>query len=86
VGWRLAFDHWGHGYATEAAHASLHHAFDNLGVPEVVAFTATGNKRSRRVMERLGMTHDANGDFDHPNVPDGHILKRHVLYRTQRRR
>jgi len=83
VGWRLAFDHWGQGYATEAAQASLSYAFDDLGVSEVVAFTATGNERSRKVMERLGMAYDPTGDCDHPNVPDGHILKRHVLYRIQ---
>jgi len=84
VGWRLAFRYWGHGYATEAAHASLAYGFDALDLKEIVAFTAVGNARSRAVMDRLGMTRDQHDDFEHPNVPTGHWLRRHVLYRKHR--
>jgi RimJ/RimL family protein N-acetyltransferase len=85
VGWRLAREHWGHGYATEAAREAVRFGFEELGLDEIVAFTVPANTRSRRVMERLGMTHDPADDFDHPNVPDG-PLKRHVLYRLRRPR
>lgn len=81
IGWRLARHAWGHGYATEAARATVAYGFGPLGLPELVSFTAAGNTRSRAVMERLGMTHDADGDFGHPNVPANHVLRRHVLYR-----
>lgn len=86
VGWRLAFEAWGHGYATEGAQAALRFAFDELGWPEVVAVTAVINKRSQRVMERLGMIRDPDADFDHPRVPEGSRLRRHVLYRIRRER
>jgi RimJ/RimL family protein N-acetyltransferase len=82
--WRLARASWGRGYATEAARECLRFAFATLALPEVVSFTATGNRRSRAVMERLGMRHDPGGDFDHPRLPAGHALLRHVLYRLQR--
>jgi RimJ/RimL family protein N-acetyltransferase len=81
VGWRLAFEHWGHGYATEAARLALGHGFGALALPEVVSFTAVTNHRSRAVMERLGMRHDPAEDFDYPGMPDDHPLQRHVLYR-----
>lgn len=84
VGWRLAQQHWGKGYATEGARAALEFAFRFLDLDEVVSFTAVVNKRSWRVMERIGMTRSADEDFDHPNVPDGHELQRHVLYRIRR--
>jgi ribosomal-protein-alanine N-acetyltransferase len=83
IGWRIARAHWGCGYATEAARAALAHAFGPLGLDEVVSFTAVGNARSRRVMEKLGMTHDPADDFDHPSLPPGHPLRRHVLYRIR---
>jgi RimJ/RimL family protein N-acetyltransferase len=83
VAWRLARAHWGRGYATEAACAALDHGFDRLRLAEIVATTVPANQRSRRVMERLGMTHAAEDDFDHPRVPNG-PLKRHVLYRLRR--
>lgn len=86
VGWRLAGQHWGNGYATEAARAALAHGFDNLGLDEIVSFTAVDNVRSRRVMEKLAMTHDPAEDFDHPRIPAGHPLQRHVLYRLARAR
>ena len=82
VGWRLAREHWGHGYATEAGTASLAFAFDRLDLAEVVSFTTTANARSRAVMERLGMRRDPTGDFEHPNVPVGHRARPHVLYRV----
>ena len=81
VGWRLHPDHWGHGYATEAAAASLRVGFAG-GVPEIVAYTTTRNTRSQAVMERLGMVRDPEGDFDHPGLPEGSPLRRHVLYRV----
>jgi RimJ/RimL family protein N-acetyltransferase len=84
IGWRLAREHWGHGYATEAARAALALAFDTLGRDEVVSFTSVGNRRSRAVMERLGMTRDPADDFDHPGVPPNDPLRRHVLYRSRR--
>jgi RimJ/RimL family protein N-acetyltransferase len=81
IGWRFAREAWGHGYATEAAREVLWFAFGTLGLDEVVSFTATTNLRSQRVMERLGMRHDPADDFDHPRLPEGHRLRRHVLYR-----
>ncbi len=83
IGWRLAYDHWGKGLATEAARSVLHHAFTTLGLKEVVSFTAAINHRSRRVMEKLGMTRNPSDDFDHPKLPAGHPLLRHVLYRSR---
>jgi RimJ/RimL family protein N-acetyltransferase len=82
IGWRLSKDAWGNGYATEAARASLEHAFGPAGLEEVVSFTATTNLPSQRVMQRIGMVQD--GEFDHPRLPDGHRLQRHVLYRINR--
>jgi RimJ/RimL family protein N-acetyltransferase len=84
IGWRIARDHWGCGYAPEAARAALAFGFERLGLDEVVSFTAAGNAKSRRVMEKLGMTRDPGDDFDHPSLPAGHRLQRHVLYRIRR--
>lgn len=84
IGWRLKRAAWGNGYATEGADAVLRYGFVTLGLPEIVAFTATQNTRSRAVMERLAMTHDPNDDFDHPALPVGGPLTRHVLYRKAR--
>lgn len=72
VGWRLAREHWGHGYATEAGAAALAFGFDEVGLDEIVAFAVADNARSRRVMERLGMSYDAVDDFDHVAFPKGH--------------
>lgn len=77
IGWRLAFESWGRGFATEAARAVLENCDG-----DVVAFTVRANLRSRRVMEKVGMTHDPADDFDHPNLPEEHPLRRHVLYRA----
>lgn len=84
VGWRLAPACWGHGYAVEAAQAALADGFGRLQLDEIVSFTAAQNARSRRVMERLGMTHDPADDFDHPALVEGHPLRGHVLYRLRR--
>jgi RimJ/RimL family protein N-acetyltransferase len=81
IGWRLPVESWGHGYATEAAAALLDFAFVSLGRPAVISMTAAVNTRSRRVMERIGMTRDPAEDFNHPRVPPGHRLHRHLLYR-----
>jgi RimJ/RimL family protein N-acetyltransferase len=82
AGWRLHPDHWGHGYATEAAAAALRHGFTAGGLTEIVAFTAVVNVRSQAVMARLGMRRDPGADFDHPNVAESSPLRRHVLYRA----
>ena len=84
IGWRFAAAHWGKGYATEAAKASLRFGFDRLGLSEIVAYTVPQNQRSRRVMEKLGMSRSSADDFDHPSVPEHHPLRRHVLYRLRR--
>ncbi len=83
IGWRLASAYWGQGYATEGARAALAAAFTQLS-PEIVAITVPANARSRRLMERIGMTHDPADDFDHPRLAEGHPLRRHVLYRIAR--
>lgn len=84
--WRLACAYWGNGYAIEAARAVVDDGFGRLGLAEIVAFTVLANRGSRRVMERLGMVRDPAEDFDfeHPRLPPGHPLRRHVLYRIRR--
>jgi RimJ/RimL family protein N-acetyltransferase len=82
IGWRLAANYWNQGIATEGAQAALSFAFHELGLQEVVSFTAVGNLRSQRVIVKIGMTHDPKDDFDHPALPAGHRLERHVLYRA----
>jgi len=84
IGWRLAFNYWGHGYATEAARLALGHGFGPLALAEIVSFTSATNHRSRAVMERLGMRRDPADDFDYPTLPEGHPLRPHVLYRLDR--
>lgn len=85
VGYRLAKEHWGHGFASEGARAALDFAFERLHLQEVVSFTALLNLPSQAVMKRIGML-DANEDFDHPAVPQASPLKRHCLYRIDRQR
>jgi RimJ/RimL family protein N-acetyltransferase len=90
IGWRLAYDYWGRGLATEGARAVVRHAFEALKLTSLVSFTSTANLRSRRVMEHIGMVRDAAEDFDHPcldlsHLPQGHPLRRHVLYRLGHR-
>jgi RimJ/RimL family protein N-acetyltransferase len=84
IGWRLAPEHWGRGYATEGARAALEAAFVKVGLDEVVSFTVPQNARSRRVMEKLGLVRSLDEDFEHPMVPEGHPMRRHVLYRVSR--
>jgi RimJ/RimL family protein N-acetyltransferase len=84
VGWRLARPAWGQGYATEAARAAFAFGFEVCDLDEIVSFTSVPNTRSQAVMARLGMTHDPAEDFDHPKLPSGHRLERHVLYRLDR--
>lgn len=86
IGWRLRRAAWGRGYATEAARAVVDHAFGDPSLDELVSFTVVANTRSRRVMEKLGMTHDADGDFAHPRVEPGTPWRHHVLYRLERSR
>jgi RimJ/RimL family protein N-acetyltransferase len=81
VGWRLAKEHWGNGYAPEAALEVMRDGFVRIGLNEIVSMTATTNKKSMRVMEKIGMVRDPADDFEHPKLPDGHILRPHVLYR-----
>ena len=82
IGWRLAFGAWGKGYATEAARRVIQWAKENVRPPrgELLSITTVSNARSRRVMEKLGFTHDDGDDFDHPSLPDWPD-RRHVLYR-----
>lgn len=79
IGWRLASDYWGRGYATEGAKACLHYAWENLPLTEIFSFTAILNKRSERIMQKIGM--QQVGTFLHPKVAAGHPLQAHVLYR-----
>ena len=81
IGWRLAHAFWGKGYATEAAKAALKSGFEKHNLKEIVSFTSVLNQSSMRVMEKIGLKRDFNGDFDHPNIPKDHRLARHVLYR-----
>jgi RimJ/RimL family protein N-acetyltransferase len=85
IGWRLAAEYHGRGLATEGARAVVRCAFDQLRLEQLVSMTVPQNLRSGRVMEKLGMTHDAADDFEHPGLPPGHPLRRHVLYRLRRR-
>ena len=84
IGWRLAREHWGHGYATEAATAALAFGFGDRALEEIVAFTVPANIPSRRVMGRLGMRRLPADDFEHPAIAAGHPLRSHVLYRLRR--
>ena len=84
IGWRIARKYWGNAYAAEAARACLEYAFNELYLKEVVSFTALQNARSVRVMEKIGMKRDLEGDFDHPSLPETSPLKRHLLYRISK--
>jgi RimJ/RimL family protein N-acetyltransferase len=81
IGWRLSADCWGQGLATEGARQMVEYASEQLRLGALVSFTVPANVRSRRVMEKLGMSRNAADDFDHPGLPEGHPLRRHVLYR-----
>ena len=82
IGWRLSFEHWGKGLASEAARGALRVGFVTLGLPEIVSFTAVVNRRSRAVMERLSMRE--SGTFEHPHMPEDSSLRLHCLYRLSR--
>ncbi len=84
IGWRLAHAAWGRGIASEAARAALAFGFGEAGLAEIVSFTVPANRRSRAVMERIGLARDDAGDFEHPRLPPGHPLRTHVLYRINR--
>jgi RimJ/RimL family protein N-acetyltransferase len=84
IGWRLSSNHWGQGFATEGAKAVLDYAFRELKIPEIVSFTAAGNAKSIRVMQKIGLQHNEADDFDPPKLDDESPLKRHVLYRLSR--
>ncbi|MBS0605145.1 MAG: GNAT family N-acetyltransferase [Verrucomicrobia bacterium] len=84
IGWRLAYDFWGKGYALEGAKASLEYGFQTLLLDEIVSFTTLSNLRSQRVMQNLGMHCRREEDFEHPKLEEGHPLRRHVLYRLRR--
>src|SRR5262249_44682268 len=84
IGWRLAFDHWGKGYAQEGAKAALRFGFEVLKLSEIVSLTAVQNVRSRKVMEKIGMHHNPQDDFYHPKLPKDHPLSKHVLYKMNR--
>jgi len=84
IAWRLAFEHWGQGYATEAARAAIDEGFSEFNLEEVIAVTSVDHLRSRAVMERLDMIHSPTDAFDHPLLPEGDPLRRHVVYRLPR--
>jgi RimJ/RimL family protein N-acetyltransferase len=84
IGWRLASQVWNRGLATEGARAVVDESFGRLALSSLVSFTAKQNAASQRVMQKLGMTRDPAEDFDHPNLPERHPLRRHVLYRLRR--
>jgi RimJ/RimL family protein N-acetyltransferase len=86
IGWRLDKQWWGNGYATEGAAEVLRFAFSELGLDEVVSFTAEHNVASQRVMQRIGMTNEPADNFEHPRIALGHPLRPHVLYRITRTR
>ena len=81
IGWRLLTDCWGHGLATEGGREMIRYTSEHLGLAALVSFTVPANVRSRRVMEKLGMTRSPADDFDHPALPEGHPLRKHLLYR-----
>jgi RimJ/RimL family protein N-acetyltransferase len=83
VGWRLRREYWGKGLAYRGALQALNYGFSILKLAEIVSFTAAVNTPSRRLMARLGFGHDAASDFEHPSIPEGHELRRHVLYRKK---
>jgi RimJ/RimL family protein N-acetyltransferase len=80
IGWRLARHAWGQGYASEAATAALKDGFERVGLDSIVAFTATTNLPSQAVMTRIGMVRREDLDFDHPALPKGHPLERHLVW------
>lgn len=86
VGWRFRREFWGRSLAYRAAGQALSYGFDTLKLAEIVSFTAATNIRSQKLMQRLGLTRDPREDFEHPMLPEGHVLRRHVLYRVRNRK
>ena len=84
IGWRICRSAWGQGYGTEAAKVALNYGFNTLGLNEIVSFTVPANKKSIRVMEKIGMKRDHKGDFLHPELPEPHQLSHHILYRISK--
>ncbi len=84
IGWRMKRSSWGKGYASEAAREWLRFGFETIGLEEIVAFTIPDNTPSRKVMERIGMTRDLEGDFRHPSIPEESPFSLHVLYRLSK--
>jgi RimJ/RimL family protein N-acetyltransferase len=84
IGWRLGYDYWGQGYASEGAREVMRHAFEMIALDELIAFTTVANRRSRKVMERIGMIRDPGRDFDHPHLTPDDPLRPHVVYRLGR--
>lgn len=84
IGWRLARDAWGQGFALEAAQACMGWGFGNIAIDAIWAKTVPANVRSLDLMIRLGMAYVEGADFDHPALPEGDPLRRHVLYRIDR--
>ncbi len=84
ISWRLSSKHWAQGLATEGAKAVLNYAFRKLQITEIVSFTAMDNAKSIKVMQKIGLQHNADDDFDHPKLDDNSPLQRHVLYRLSR--
>lgn len=84
IGWRLAFPHWGKGYATEVARSVLAYGFNHLGFREIVSYAVATNYPSLRIMEKIGMKRDLQGDFKHPHLPEDHRLSASVLYRMKK--
>lgn len=82
IGWRLLKEFWNKGYATEGAKACLEFGFKTAGIPVINSFTAVTNLKSERVMQKIGMKFI--GNFEHPNVAEGHVLRPHVLYTIER--
>ncbi|MGB4106426.1 MAG: GNAT family N-acetyltransferase [Alphaproteobacteria bacterium] len=85
IAWRLDYEYWGKGYGTEAARAVLDHAFGKLKLKEVVAYAVHDNSRAIKLIEKIGMKRDPDGDFDYPSLAKGHPLGRFVLYRVTKK-
>lgn len=81
IGWRLARQAWGQGYAFEAASAAMAYGFNQLGLSWIYAMTVVGNDRSRHLMDKLGMVRAPELDFDHPRIPVGHLVRPQIVYR-----
>lgn len=84
IGWRLAREHWGRGYATESARAVLDFGFGSAGLDRILSWAVPDNQRSIRVMRRIGLRPAPELDFDHPRLMEDDRLRRHLVYRITR--